>query len=406
MLALARLTVIVLGLAVLSSSAATARAKKDNVKVTEVVAFETRKLPKPFYGSNTKWFDLSPDGRTLAVLLETHQGSDDSGKSIWLVLWDVNTRQVERSKRLEGPDPESRNHAQYGFRVRFVPIIGRILVLTGSRLLSLHRQSLEIAFAFDSPAMPGKLMESRLIKHFSVSEDGSRLVVEYWQGWPQREVEIEIADAIEGRILFTRKVAGPAYAVLSPDGGRIVITQNRFDKKGFLRARPNVFLQDVKTQATLMELAIGVLTADVQFLSPNLILTIAGGPHDPIVYSKDRIKVWDLSTGKIIREFEYGKYGVRGAMDFSKSGQLLAAVVHWSSKWNARLDTSIFPSWTRLVIWDLQTGKRIWVSRNGPTDPAVTHWRQVRLSEDATRMAVGSDDHGFGHQIWIYCIER
>lgn len=399
-----RLILAVLGFALLCFTEANSSAKEGLAKVREIAAFETAKLSKPFYASQIKAYDLSADGGTLAVLLETHRGFDDSGKSIWLVLWDVSTLQIQRSTRLEPPDPETRSHAQYRFQIRLSPGTRRIFALTGSRLLSIDLESLETLYAFEAPAIPGKIMESRLIRHFSVSDDGSRLAVEYSHGWPQRPIEIEIADATDGRVLSTKRVPWLAHPVLSPDGRRMAFMQNPYDKRGFLQDGPNVFLQDVETQEIITELTTGVLNTNIQFVSADVLATL-GGSFFSKDYSKDRIRFWDLSSGKIMQEFDYGKYGVRGAMAPSKNGQVLASVVHWSSKWNSRLDTDIFPSWTRLVLWDMQSGKRIWVSKNGPKGSAATSWEQVRVSADGTRLAVGPEN-SFGYHIWVYSIER
>jgi hypothetical protein len=74
-------------------------------------------------------------------------------------------------------------------------------------------------------------------------------------------------------------------------------------------------------------------------------------------------------------------------------------VVQWSSEWNRRLDTNIFPSWIRLVLWDLSSGKRIYVSPTRKSDPNATRWEVVRVSGDGSRLAVGAERTSFSISI-------
>ena len=98
--------------------------------------------------------------------------------------------------------------------------------------------------------------------------------------------------------------------------------------------------------------------------SPDGRTLATGGLHTDV-------HIWDIGTGKLLRELEQGSAGV-GSLDFSPDGRILAV-------------SGIEPV---ASLWDVATGARI-----GPTLTAGDRTAQIDLSADGRRLLL---THGNG----------
>lgn len=392
-----RVATTIATLALCLAVGSTAQGKGPKVKVREVFVHNASvvhnsEYASRFRGANTLSFDLSPDGKTLAVELETFEEQRRQG--VWVALWDVETKQLRSVKRLEGPVGEVFPHAQYGTQVRFTHDSRMLIVLTGPRFVALKLPDLEEHYAVEAPAARDDSPSRLFIYKFSIATPANRLALLYvYHRVYSASYEVKILDSKNGEVLQHWRGAGQAAHIsLSAEGKRVAVSV----VSGVARSdKNNVLIFDASSGDLVRILNPQYATGSLQFVgNGNQLATVARYHMVPKFYRTDTIKLWDVSTGEVLREIGYRKYGIRGALAISSNGGRLGAITEWDNPMAIRMDWSWPPGFTRFLIWALPTGESLFVSQNlrghGLWNSADGEF-PLRFSADGTRFAVGSN---------------
>ena len=160
-------------LIMLPSAMRLAQAEGAQVEVKEVYEVQLSEFTERFTFPEVKSFDLSPDGKTLAV--EFYVGDRGKSVGIWIVLWDVDAGRMVSSKRLEVRSRRDIGYLpRFGFGIRFSYDEKMFLVLTGPQLVGLSFPDLEIQYTIEP--LRGHRREM-FITHFAMASQARRIAV-------------------------------------------------------------------------------------------------------------------------------------------------------------------------------------------------------------------------------------
>jgi WD40 repeat protein len=371
------------------------------LEVLQISAF-TDRFPAAF----VKSFDLSPDGKTVAVEFETYEGEGNRG--IWIALWSLNERaELRRFERLEGPGRDILRDNSYQFRVRFGPDGQMLFVLTGPRLVALALPTLEVSYAIEAPVPPGRRGKGPYIHDFSIALEVERIAIHYQSGlYPDPDtLEIQILDSKTGelKVRWSRPGYFASFA-LSPDGSLLAAASNPIKRGLRVPDKPNAFVFDSSTGKQLRAINTGFMLRHVYFMPDgNRLLTCAGDSGFADDFKNDAIKIWDLQEGKLAQKLSYGEFGIRGQAAISASGTRLVTITEWQNPDDRRQDRDVIRGFARFLIWDLEKPKLEFISAplQGGIESPVSEGRfLVRLSADGKRLVVG------GERISLYSVEQ
>lgn len=384
----------VAGLAVLVALTTNAGGKSPSPKPQPIFVHHSSALLNPEYASRfltarVLAFDLSPDGEALAVELEA--------PDIWIALWDVENHRLKTTKRLEVPRAEKLpTHAQYGTQLRFTFDSLMLLALTAEHLVALDLPNLEPRYTIPAHIPSAQSQGELFLYKFSTAASAQRLALLYLDHRALGNFfSVQIADLKTGQILHKWLGRGQAESIsLSPDATQVAIAVSpvRPDERVPLGVR-NVFVFDALTGRVVYTLNTDYVAADAQFVgNGSQLVTIAEGPSKPKDLPRDTVKFWDISTGHLLRELGYEKYGIRGTFSVSADGTRMAAVTGWCNPFFDRLDVNCH-GFNRFLIWD-SNGQPIFISSNLKEEPllgASETGFQIRFSADGSRFAFGGE---------------
>ena len=121
-------------------------------------------------------FDVSPDGRTLAV---EFIAADEQGKQILQIgEWNLSAELRKTIVTVEGPAKLLMSNPQFQYDLRFSPDGLDLVALTGTRLVILNAKTLTSSreIGLPSEAVPQPQF-SGVLDRFGISGDGSKLAV-------------------------------------------------------------------------------------------------------------------------------------------------------------------------------------------------------------------------------------
>jgi len=352
---------------------------------------QNQEYAKRFWASTTLSFDVSPDGTTLAALLNTFEEGKRHG--VWVALWNIDTQQLETVKRLAGPGEQVFSSAQHLSQLRFAPDGNKLLILAGPRMIALEFPNLREVFSVEAPIPSKWPWKEEFIYKFSVARDAPNVTLlfvvhrVFSQSFELRTLNLETGETIKS----CRGQNQPTSLALSGDGKQVAVSTRDPETFGTHR---EVYVFAVSTCEILRTLDTTYITNDVLFFSDrNQLLTIAFGGTAPKDFRTDTIKFWELAAGELVQELDYGKYGLRGKFSLSRSGSRLAAITSYCSPLSIRLDTCW--GFTRYLIWDLPQGRLLYTSPKYKDKPlgimGVEDDFLFRFSADGTRFAVGGE---------------
>ena len=362
-----------------------------SARVDSVFSIRAADFPEKYPATFVKAFDLSPDGKVLAVEFEVWEGKGLT--AIWVALWTTEDSSLISHKRLEGPGKDILANVQYSYDIRFTRDGRKLLVLTGPRLLTVDVDTLDTLHSINSEAPQAWSPKGLVIRNFSISRDSRILAVLYdFHALYSPSSTIRLFDFQCGRVLTEWTIEGTARSMsLSPDGERIVLSMNSVIAGRKVPAEvQNVLLVDTRAK-TLRGFNTGYLAADAQFLPDGKqIVTISANVAEWRLYSEDTLKIWDAESAELLEELHYEKYGIRGTLAVAHEAPLLAVSTGWANPTDIKLDRDVTRGFDRLQLWDISTGKLLFVSSDLVDDSLS---RLVvfltRVSASGTKVAVG-----------------
>lgn len=382
-------------------------------------------------------FDLSPDGETLAVEFGT-RAPDPTRKygkfEVWVALWNVEKQHLVAVRRVEEDLPTYKEErylkdtafAWYKRQLRFSTDGHTLLVLTGPRLVALSFPELEPLWALEDPVDPDSHEAWMVFTDFSVSVQTDRVAIlrQYPKGVGNivgpHLFEVLTANRHEGKVLGRWSKEGHSESIaLSPDGNLVglplTVDELQLSESGFVPVgKDNVLVVKADSGEEVRAFNTGPVAGDAQFLdgAKRLVtVTYDHGSSDPEWYLRCTVKLWNLETRKLEREFSYPRYGVRSSADMALSadGQWLAVADPWHNSADIKADRDVIRSWVRLLVWHVPTGNLIYESDDLGQDYRL-HAEDahnlfggpvlMRISASGNRLAVGGD------LIAVYSIDK
>lgn len=338
--------------------------------------------PFHVYKLDTQWdtngADISPDSRFVAV--EASKGSKE-GQSIELVneiqVWDFRNGKPVASKVLSREkfnDPHDiRSEPQF---VRYADAGTKIVVCQLDHLLLLDSKTLDQLQSVDlgKAAWPRFPPDTGLVSYVGdveIDQRGNRAAV--LLEWGAEGGELRIYDLGSGNLM--RKWSFPNYGFggisMDPKGARVAISLLPFSpgERPLPSKERNVFVYDVNSGEITSESNTGYLAAEVRFVENDTLATVSAetglGGH-----KKDGIRLWDVKTGRLLREILSPSTGVRYHLEVSEDGKTaLGYVAKEVNHWWWFDPASVITEYERFRLWDLATGGVIATS---PDLPNVT----------------------------------
>ena len=368
-----------------------------------IVAWKTLKFSeysKRFPGAFVEAFDISPDGTSVVVEFEVAEGNGVLAQ--WLTLWNTKTGELTSSKRVEESRPASRWSRQFGHDVRFVADGSRLLVLTGPRALVVDSTTLDILHELHPSNQVVKELNDKFVYKVAICHS------------PPRAALLRIPHRVYGETFNV--------STYSIDDGKLLVQwtdEGLATNISYSQACDLIAVSTVSDLARSESNSLRIYSAGnghskqmissyhsvggVQF-RPDVgqVLTIPRHHLNPELYPTDTIRVWDVITGELLREYEYQEFGLRGNMTISRDGRFMAAVTEWENPVDLRGDSGNIRSFSRLLLWNLSHNRKMYVSKNLENEIIFSYGQGkhlVRYSGNGKLLAVG------GEAITLYRLE-
>lgn len=396
-----------------------ATGQEPRYRVQEIFVPQTSEFTQHHPGSGPGQFDLSPDGKTVAVEFVTQE--PDKRFGVWVALWDVNMQRLIGSQQVEHDIPTIISYAvssrpsqpfpvpYYVAGLRFSPDGRMLFELTGPSLVALSVPELKILYSIEDRVTAENMTKQMFIEGFAMAANRLAILEQISHGAPQCfddppscSLKVMIADLDSGRILAEWRKPGISHSIaLSPDGNLLALTisPRAWGYFGVPTGTKDVFIVRPETGEVVTALSSGYVPADAEFLpeGTELVTTPFGAQNA----SQATVKVWNLKTGELERQLSYPKHGVRGDMSISANGKWLAAADLWINAMDLRFDRTNPRGYAHLLLWNLSSGKLVYDSGNlgpeyviggNPIGMIVGQWEPqilVRMSASGDRLAVG-----------------
>jgi len=313
---------------------------------------------------------LSPDGQQVAAAYFTRATHGPKAPILLnLRIWKVGTQEPVAIKQMPArPDAEldlaagSPYQRPEGF-VQYCDHGAGIMVSDPhGTLYYLHPQTLEVLHATETNVPMGRNAE-----RVSCAANSPRAVFAVYGGafgnGPYGNGRVRVYDLTSGTLVQEWDMVNHPYyfgdAAISPSGNQVAIS--RVPENGMRRAKdvPNLELFDVSSGKLTLQIKTGHLPGRITFAGENRIATDDTVVPQPF-FPHPKIKLWDASDGKLIREFSDPKVGARRFVGASSDGSVILGYIPKESLRTAPLT----PFWNetleqRFRLWDVAAGKTI-----------------------------------------------
>jgi hypothetical protein len=311
-------------------------------------------------------FDLSPDGKTLAVEF----GVPESGKMVdgwktagsWVALWDVDKERLIGTKQIDLHIPHIVWYRQH---IRFTADGHMLLVLTGPHLVALSFPDLKILYTFEERIQPDDARNQMFLEGFSAAANRLAILKQYdHNSGHSPSLEVKVTDLETGKVLSRWSRLGLCESIaLSPDASLLALTINPGPwgtKKKIPAGENNVFIVRPDSGEIVRAFNSGYAAANSEFLGGST--TLITIPTYNMLAPEDEVELWDAKTGQLKQQLAYPKYGVRGGVSATADGKLLAVAAFWLNPTDVRLDRDNPRGGSRLLIWALPDGNPAYAS--------------------------------------------
>jgi WD40 repeat protein len=333
-------------------------------------------------------------GRVALVYLTEHFLSEKPWNVIYtshLAVWNFDTQNLEEKSKWEYTStdqgdswPIHPRYIEYSADGRYLVMLdeAELHVLDARTYAEVRRVTYE---------------EPQQIPHdgwttvgFSLAGDGSRAALAISSTIGGNGGFVRIYDLGTGQVVREwRLLDGVLYVTgvaLSRDGERVAVSSlpvpRSSDPESFIPAGiNNVRVMDVQIGKTITAVNTNYVAGPVVF-GPNNTLLTASINDDRKGYSLDTIKVWDVSSGTLLREIENPHGGIHYRLNFSSDGKLLLGYTGTEKSVEnfVTIDTQQFQ------IWDFTSGHLVAGSPTfGPNKDTVP---EMRISPDGNHVVV------------------
>lgn len=290
--------------------------------------------------------DISPDNAKVAVVFEVPESRSSTG--IWVGVWDLATKQLTRSGRIDHfaypSDP------QFNRSIRFATG-GRVLIAqTGPKVLGLDSETLAPLFSVGPTAIIPRPDYGEVIRSFDVAANGSKLAVltaGIYEHDELGQLRIQVIDLPSGHGLAEWAVQGRSRHIsLSPDGNKLVI-----DGIGAARAfslMDSISGKLLRTFQSGWPMGSGIAI----FLDSERIAAIpAVGTDDDGKFFGNGVKLFSADTGNLVEEIRCSKFGSTATLAAATRRPILATINAYQTPKEVRSDLTFRRSKPELVIF-------------------------------------------------------
>jgi WD40 repeat protein len=329
----------------------------------------TLELNSPCFGA-----DISPDDRFVAVYSENLPRRSEDEATYEIQIWDWRAGKIVARKIVlqERPFDARRLHSYEHF-VRYADAGAKLIIYQEGRLLVLNSRNLEQIRDIDLGMSPWPSNASDV----EVDSTGRRAAVLIPWG-PNAGGELRAYDLESGELLRTWKFPNGVEKVgsaqkglnffpnrpiaIAPDGKKIAVSLMLPvpDEESVRSEDRNVLVLDVDSGQTTAAIDAGYLAGPVRFAPGDpLRLVTVPGDDDSANSKRNSIKIWNATTGALIREITSRPAGVRNYMDVSADGQVVAGFIGYQKCgfWLLGMESGCGSINKRFRLWNLSSGK-------------------------------------------------
>ncbi len=327
--------------------------------------------------------DLSPDGRTVAVAVLRKGASGGLDDFVDAELWDFRARRRLAQRTLAHRPSISVTTAEWG-HVRYTADGQVLLIYDGELLHVLKASTLDEITRIDL-GLPSRPREAEVVD-LAASRPPHRLVAVLVSRGGGRGGNLRVYSLQTGELRrsweFDRGYPEFGGRVAwSPDGKRLGVTLlpvlpgQRLPKE-----EKNLEVLDAESGKPLARLNTGYLVGPVAFTADNRLLTATTNMAWTLPSGTHAIRIWDATTGRLVREISSAPNGVRSSLEISADGRRLVGYVGRERNEDFQRDPEstlgIFEQQFRL--WELPSGRA--VATSPPIQPNPPKRPQLRLS--------------------------
>lgn len=304
-------------------------------------------------------FDMSPDGKTIAVEFGTQEREKTSGSGTWVTLWDVDGKKLIGTKQIDSDIP---NIVWYRHKIRFAPNGHMLVALTGPRLVVMSFPDLKILYAFEERVQPENAQNQMFLEGFSTAANRLAILEQYdHNSGHSPSLELKIADLENGKVLSRWSKSGLSESIaFSPDASLLALTINPGPLKKIPAGVDNIFIVMPGAGEVVGAINSGYAAGNSEFLGGDAILVTVA--TNSMLDPQDAIKVWDVKTRQPKQQLAYPQYGLRRGVSASADGKVIAVAAFWLNPTDVRLDRDNPRGGSRLMLWTLPNGNLVYTS--------------------------------------------
>jgi WD40 repeat protein len=325
--------------------------------------------------SNPNSADISPDEQSVVTEITRREETPDPGTKRFLEvaeIWNFKEDKLLAEFLLEQNDVKASAASYFpnpirGERIiRFSPDGSRVIVLLNRTLHVLRGRDLGEVHTYQLVAPP-----KYEIRTMQISPSGDLVAVLWARNMVNGTIviydlmsgiRVNSWDIPQGWVSFTNNLAW------NPDGSLLLVPVPNAMPCMSPGNAPDLFAFDVRTGATVQKFNTGLLTGTIAITSDGRVLAVDRNclgvfkNHDP------KLRVFDLSTGKIVQEISGRGAGVRYSVSISADGRRFLA---FTGKMKAGFDwLDAVPYDVRVdstfSVWNLHNYQGIVTSQNIP----------------------------------------
>jgi WD40 repeat protein len=336
---------------------------------------------------------LSPNGKYVAVAGSRAivASGEPIGETEVVELWDVERKQVSHTAVLA----ERRGRFVSGPRfVRFSRQGDSLLVFDGDRLHLLRVPDLALLRGIEVELPPSRTPDGTVLQiDLQMTQDarraallvaqpsfhgGSLHIYDLNSGRLQRRWQFEEGDF--------RSVSSIAW---SRDGHLLALTWLPVFGERLPRQAKNLLVLDSETGEVVTKIHTGYVAGPVVFGPDNKTVLTASLNPDERRYKQDTIRIWDIATGRMVREIGNPPEGIHYTMDVSADAQLVVAYVGLE-KYD-RDAHGLRNIYRKFRVWDVTTGRVVATSEVFEPELPEPHYGVPDTHSEGLQLALSAD---------------
>ena len=356
------------------------------------------KVEKPMHvyslGVANQWgADLAPDGSAVAVAKLRRVAPEETKKEevfVEVEVWDFVAQKLLAQRTLSHRPASASLTAEWG-EVRYSGDGKVLLVYDGEILHVLRSATLDEITRIDLglPSWPRDSQVVDLVTPRDVS--GELAILLSWGGG--RGGALRIYDLQTGTLRrqweFDRGYPElGAHAVWRPDGRRVAVSLLPLvPGEEVPKEQPNVQVMDAESGKVLARFNAGYAAGPLCFTPKDTLITATASPAWALVFGRHKIKIWNATTGRLLREIDSPPAGVRSSLAISADGKLLfgyTGAERANTAPNASDSTLITEQ--RFRVWEVASGRV--VATSPKILPLGVKRPELRLSAKGDRVLV------------------